>query len=82
MALCRCLNGYHHPNPRRYIGYFEPVGYPNTSSICGRLNCNEPGYIWLTQNELDNFNQIDRVIKLPTASTKVKVQNGFIFLNN
>lgn len=74
MALCRCLN---HLPPPRYLGYAEPVGYPLTSSICGRNNCNEPGYIWLKEGEINNFNQGNRVFEFATNSTKVEIGNQF-----
>lgn len=47
MALCRCKD---HPAKRNYYThYVEPIGFPQTSSICGITNnkgvCINPGVI-------------------------------------
>jgi len=75
MALCRCLN-YHPPRGNRYMHYTAPVGYPDTSSICGRVGCNEPGYIWLDIDELNMFiNNHERIFKIPNHAVKLKVSD-------
>lgn len=79
MALCRCSEEQHSP-PRaqsgKYVIPVKPVGYPNTSSICGRNGCNNPGLIWLTKKELAHYNRDkqNRVFSYANAVSKVKVK--------
>ena len=75
MATCRCKS---HPPRNNRVNHFihtkEPVGYPNTSSICGNAVCQNPGLVWLTDNEeylYQNNNQ--RAFGLDTGRIKVKV---------
>lgn len=75
MALSRCKQ-HGNPNGRNgneYLENVEPIGYPNTSTICGRVNCNNSGLIWLTQNEFNLYNQGIRVFSYSNNTTKVKV---------
>lgn len=58
-----------------YSHFVEPIGFPNTASICGRKNCNTQGYIWLDSNEFQQFQNGERIFKFPTAASKVKVSN-------
>ena len=79
MALCRCLK--HPPQGRkyRYEYYVLPIGYINTSSICGRIGCNNQGLIWLNQEETNCFNNNRaRIFEFPNAASKVKVQNEIV----
>lgn len=75
MALCRCEL---HPTVPNYTHYVEPVGYPETSSICGIPNCNEPGLIWLKADEVLRFNNNpgNRIFTFDYNVTKVKVNNN------
>lgn len=76
MALCRCIT--HQPRGVRgnaYLYYVKPIGYPDTSSICGNPKCDKPGYIWLKENEINNFAHQNAIIKYPTGATKVKAEN-------
>jgi hypothetical protein len=77
MALCRCKN---HPpaNNRRYIynHYVEPVGYPDTSSVCGRAGCENAGFIFLTDVEFQAFQNGEDVFTYANSNvTKVRVIN-------
>ncbi len=57
-----------------YVAAKEPVGSPNTSSICGR-NCDNPGLIWLNKEELSDYEQNGvRVFSYASNVTKVKVK--------
>lgn len=55
--VCRCpehapsirSNSYFDDNGCRR--YTLPLGYPNTSSICGKNGCKEPGRIYLSNDE-------------------------------
>jgi hypothetical protein len=76
MALCRCEN--HQPRNNRkhdylYKGY--PIGYPATSSICGRVECNKPGLAFLTQSEFDEFQGTQRIFKYGSHTSKVKLDD-------
>ena len=56
MALIRCkdhmiINGHKH----QYVEALEPIGYPDTSSICGKAKCNNPGLVLVRPDELDDF---------------------------
>lgn len=76
MALCRCKE--QHPNPigriRVYVMSVEPIGYPKTSSICGRLDCENPGLIWLTKKEKVEYMKGERIFSFASAVSKVKVK--------
>lgn len=75
MALCRCSENHSDPRGRteKYIMSVKPIGYPNTSSICGRNGCNNPGLIWLTKKELARYNRGDKFFSYASAVSKVKV---------
>ena len=78
MALCRCNEEHANPQGREgndYVIGVEPIGYPNTSSICGRTNCENPGLIWLTKEEYLHYQQNinNRIFSYANVTTKVKV---------
>ncbi len=70
MALCRCKN---HRPPEKYIESVLPCGYPETSSICGRPQCTEPGLIWLKRDEKEKYLTGQRIFAFDSNVTKVKV---------
>lgn len=77
MALSRCKE--EHSNPKgRNVDYVEskyPIGYPDdTSSICGRKDCENAGLIWLTQKEVFDYNKGNRIFSYASAVSKVKVK--------
>jgi hypothetical protein len=76
MALCRCNEKHANPKGRKeeYVKSVKPLGYPETSSICGRINCSLPGFIWLTKNEYNKYLNNERVFTYSTNATKVKVE--------
>ena len=80
MALCRCKN--HKPTVLEYTHYVEPIGYPETSSICGRKKCSEAGLIWLKVDnkknidEVADFNREVSIFQYATNVTKVKVKKN------
>ncbi len=72
MALCRCQK---HP-PRdneKYAHHVQPVGYPNTSSICGRTGCADAGVIWLTQIEYNEFLNGKTIFEYASNVSKVRI---------
>jgi len=76
MALARC-DYCEKPKGRMgnaYVVPAEPVGYPNTSTVCGREGCEHPALIWLTSEENDAYHQGQRVFGFATRTSKVRVQ--------
>ncbi len=75
MATCRCK--MHPPQNEHhiYLHHAHPIGYPNTSSICGRVHCVEPGYIYLTEEEVKLFYEGQRIFAYPTQAEKVAVED-------
>ncbi len=82
MAIVRCKE---HPvrldlATNRYVRIAEPLGYPNTAAICGIGHCNEPGLVWLTEGELDEFNNGIRCFRVKTYTVKVRVSDRLLAL--
>jgi len=78
MALCRCLENHAWPKGKKkeYIAYVKPVGYPETSSICGR--CDNPGVIWIESSEEIAYKNGQRIFEVPNHFTKMKADNSGI----
>jgi hypothetical protein len=56
----------------------KPVGYPKTSSICGRVGCEEVGLVFLTQSEYSDFRVRNRrIFRYGTHTTQVKVSDVY-----
>lgn len=72
MALCRCLQTHSWPKgrTRKYVAYVKPIGYPDTSLICGL--CNNPGVIWLDRLEVSAYQNGQRIFDGPNAFTRMK----------
>lgn len=80
MAIVRCEK---HPvrlelATNRYVQRAEPLGYPNTAAICGTKHCQEPGLVWLTNEELDQFNNGERYFRVKTFTVRVKVSDRLL----
>lgn len=78
MALSRCLESHSPPGGNNYVGYVRPVGYPNSSTICGRKDCKYDGVIWLTDNERNDYLSGERIFSYATNTAKVKVDDSGI----
>ena len=78
MALCRCLQTHAWPKGRirKYIAYVKPVGYPNTSLICGL--CDNPGVIWLDRLEVSAYLNGQKIFDGPSAFTRMKADDDGI----
>jgi len=76
MALVRCDNcGRPKGRTRKYIREVEPLNYPDTATICGRLRCNKPGKVWLEAHEWEQYQNGIRIFKILFRSTvKIKVK--------
>ena len=75
MALCRCLEKHSWPNGRvrKYVGYLKPLGFPETSLICGL--CDNPGVIWIEKEEIEAYKNGQRIFDGPHAFTRIKADN-------
>ena len=75
MALVRCEQ-HGHPKGRTtaYVRSAEPVGYPDSAAVCGLKDCDNPGLVWLTQEESDAYAEGERIFQLATYAVKVKVR--------
>ena len=56
-----------------YVASMQPIGYPNTAAICGHKDCRDPGLVWLTNAENIQYQQGERIFRLPTYAIKVRV---------
>ncbi len=58
--------------PDNYPHVISPVGYPDTAAICGIEGCENAGRLFLKPEEFQAYQAGQVVVKLPTASIKVK----------
>jgi len=82
MAIVRCEE---HPvdlarATNRYVKRVKPLGYPDTAAICGIANCTNPGLVWLTEDELNEFKRGKRYFRVKTYTVKVKVADELLSL--
>ena len=77
MVLCRCEKLHSWPKGKKkdYIAFVEPVGYPNTSIICGLTGCHNPAVIWIEEEDVHEYNKGRRIFTVPTLSVKVKASD-------
>ena len=79
MALVRCVRcGVKPPGSgqykRAYVRNVQAVGHPNSGLVCGTPTCEEPGLIWLEEDEARAYTSGRRVFSLQTNTTKVRAQ--------
>lgn len=76
MALCRCKEKHSNPRGKNklYVKYVKPLNYENTSSICGIRGCDNPGLIWLTEEESIQYDAGLRIFSFASAVCKVKTE--------
>jgi hypothetical protein len=76
MALCRCKELHSRPKGYKleYVSAKEPIGFPKSSSICGRGKCDKPGLIWLTTEEEKEYQNGVRIFTYASAVSKVQVK--------
>ncbi|MBN1978533.1 MAG: hypothetical protein JW918_14140 [Anaerolineae bacterium] len=51
----------------------KPIGYPETAAICGSAWCEQPGLVWLDEQEKTQYERGQRVFSIPSAAVKIKV---------
>ena len=66
--------GIHEPVgwSRSYVASVETVGYPITVLVCGSTHCEEPGLVWLVQEELDAYEAGERVFRIPAFAVRLR----------
>jgi hypothetical protein len=76
MAIVRCDSyGLDRTRTKRnYVKKVKPLGYPNTSAVCGRLTCKNAGLVWLEKDEFSEYQQGERIFRIPSFATKVRVE--------
>jgi hypothetical protein len=67
--IVRC---YIHPS-RSYTHSARPIGFPNTSAICGR--CDRPGMILLNEQEWDDYKMGQTVFSLNNNIVQIQAEN-------
>jgi len=73
MSLVRCeKHGKPKGRKQPYVRSVKPVGWPETSAVCGRSGCEHPGLIWLTEAESQVYQSGQRVFGFNNASMKVR----------
>lgn len=82
MAIVRCnKHPVHYIQARNYyVRRVEPIGYPETAALCGKRDCVNPGYIWLTLEEHDQYIKGKRCFPLDTALVTIAVSDNIKFL--
>jgi hypothetical protein len=78
MALCRCLERHAWPQGRTepYVAYVHPVGYPETSLVCGL--CDNPGVVWLIDSERIGYASQQRIFDGPNKFARMRAGNNGI----
>ncbi len=80
MAIVRCDR--HHVRlaqaTNRYAKRAKPLGYPATAVICGTKDCTDPGLIWLTEEELSEYNHGERYFGVKTFTVKVRASDDLL----
>jgi hypothetical protein len=76
MALCRCLEKHSPPKGRKktYSVYVFPIEYPSASLICGI--CDNPGVIWLTTEEANQYNEGKTIFDGPSNFARMRADDS------
>lgn len=81
MANVRCKEKHSRPLIERtqgkYVARIEPLNYPNTSVICRREGCTEPGLVHLVEKEWLAYQQKERIFGLfRSGGVKIRVDKN------
>jgi hypothetical protein len=52
----------------------NPVGYPHTAAICGRVGCKDPGRVLLQDHEWERYKRGERIFAGRNDLTKIRVE--------
>ena len=75
MALVRCNScGQPVGRTKSYIKAVEPIGYPETAAICGLHQCENPGLIWLDEDDASAYERGQRIFYGQTSVMKAKAK--------
>jgi len=76
MARVRCARKHSPPKGRkyRYVEAVKPIGYPDTAAICGREGCREPGLVWLSVQEWEEYQRGERIFDFQHGGAKIRVE--------
>lgn len=73
MALVRCdVCGKPKRSKNVYIKKVLPYGGFESALICGRKGCSNQGYIWLTKDEVDSYDDGVKIFEIASNATKIK----------
>lgn len=83
MALIRCMNHLPDGEFQTWKAAVEPVGYPETAVVCANRTHSEiqPGLVFLTDTEYDQYRHGRRVFSPVGTSAKVRVTDRVHELN-
>jgi len=80
MAYSRCKELHSPPRTRirpPCTAYVEPVGYPNSSTVCGIPGCKNQGVIWLDDAEQNQYANGERIFPGPNNNfTKMRTADA------
>jgi hypothetical protein len=78
MAIVRCESCGKPTQNVKAPGYGDaphmPAGHPNSGLVCGKPGCENPGLVWLKQDEEKEYSAGDRIFLIPTHAAKVRIQ--------
>jgi hypothetical protein len=75
MAIARCDKHTPEGTKHVYKAFTLRVGYPETAAICGRVGCEAPARLWLTESERAEHEQGHRIFSIRTHSAKIRASN-------
>jgi len=73
MAIARCEKHTPDGSKHNYKVFALPIGHPDTAVVCGRVECEAPARLWLTEPEGVDHQRGTRIFNIRTHSAKVRV---------
>jgi hypothetical protein len=75
MAIARCEKHPPRGTKHSYRKYALPTGYPETAAICGRVGCEDPARIWLTDEDGIEHSRGVRIFNIRTHAAKLRASD-------